>query len=125
MQNAAPPALGRPCPRSRPPPPACRRPAPPPPGRSAPPARPPPLRARRPDCGRRGRTSSCAQRFLEPGPETGALLGRGPLDLGELLEQPALLGVQRFGRPDVDPHVEVAGAPLAQPRQPLASNPQY
>src|SRR5256885_5707383 len=47
--------------------------------------------------------------------------GRLALDLGELLEQGALLRGQLDGRPDMDAHVEIAATPFPDARQPLAT----
>src|ERR1041385_7560773 len=65
-------------------------------------------------------TSSCAEGFLELGPETGCAAGWVALVLGELAEEPFLFVRQPFRSPDVHLDHEVAVAALSQRRQALS-----
>src|SRR5262245_52436806 len=65
----------------------------------------------------RSPTRSCAEGFLELGPESRRTFRRLALEFRELLEQALLLRVQPFGRPDVHPDDEVALGALPQHRK--------
>src|SRR5690606_22276036 len=66
-------------------------------------------------------TSSGAERFLDLGPEAAATARRLALDGGKLAEERLLLGGEALGSPEMDPHDEISGAALPQPRKSLAA----